>query len=89
MSKSWIIRESYLVVLLLAALWLPAWFFWLAALAAIALEPHYYEVLLPALFFDVLYGAPGAGWFGFAYVATALLVVLVYLSDELRYRLRL
>ena len=87
-SKSLIIRFGYLIGLLGAVLWLPAWIAVALGLGAIIHQSKFYDILLPAFIFDVHYGVAGATWFGFQYLATALALALVYLIEALKNQLR-
>ncbi len=88
MSKFTLSRLGWLLGLIAAVLWLPWWLVVLTALGALFFESYFYELLLPAFLFDSLWGAPGLGWFGVHYLTTALALVLVYLFEQLKPRLR-
>ena len=88
MSKSWLIRLAYWLGLLSGLFYLPFWL-WLVLLGvALIHQPHFYEALLPALLFDLIYGAPGVTLFGFRLLVTTLTLAAVYLVGELKQRTR-
>lgn len=82
-------RLIYLLGLFLAVWWLPWWLVLLCGLAGIVRYHHFYEVLLPALCFDLLYAAPGVTWLGFQFAVSALSLVLVYVLEDFKARIRL
>ena len=84
MSKSRVDRLLGSLGLLLAVFYLPVWIVALFGLVALIYYPNFYEILIPAILFDAIYGAPGAPWFGFQYLATAFALVAVYLMEELK-----
>lgn len=77
-------RFFYLIGLVLAVWWLPTWLAWLLALLGIIRYHRFYEVLLPALLFDLLYGASHVSFLALPLGFTALALVLVFLAEELK-----
>lgn len=88
MWKSVIIRLAWLFFLFSAVVFAPAWLFVLLVLVAIWHNKNFYEADLAGLFFDLLRQETGLGWWKFQFLATVLILVGVYLAEELKTRLR-
>ena len=70
-----------LVLLVILAPW---WFSLIFFLLALWRWPNFYEGLIPALFFDLLYGAPAWTPLGLQFFTAVAAIILVAVSDELR-----
>jgi hypothetical protein len=67
-----------------------AWWWPVAlGLVGILLYPKFYEVLLPALLLDLIYGASNLGWFGWQFAASAMALILVLVINQLKRYLNL
>lgn len=77
-------RIIYLLVIILAVLWLPSWLAIVLGLVGVVRYHHFYEVLIPALLYDFLYSAPGATWVGFPLMLSAFSLAAVYLLEDLK-----
>ena len=77
------------LVLLLAVWWLPWWLFLAIWILGVIFLPHFYQALLPAFIFDLVYIARDSGFWPLALPLSVATVILLWLSVELQYRLRL
>ncbi|MFH1170578.1 MAG: hypothetical protein V1704_03400 [Candidatus Vogelbacteria bacterium] len=76
-------RIIILVVLIVTVAYWPWWFSGLLALIAVWRFDSGYELLLPAILADLVYGLPLIGWLNFAFPATVLTAVAIALSKIL------
>lgn len=76
-------RFGALIVMLVATPFLPWWGIVVVALLTASLFPHFYELALAGLWFDLLYHAPGAPGRSPFYLALGLLF-LVFLVEEIK-----
>ena len=73
--------------LFLAIFFLPGWATLILGLLYFIVFPHYYEGVLLALWFDLLYGLPGPSWFNLPFPVTLTALVALLLITPIRYRL--
>lgn len=77
------------VILLVAVWWLPWWLFLtLWCLGAIFLT-RFYQALVPAFIFDLIYVVAGNGPWYLPLPLSVATIILLWLAAELQYRLRL
>lgn len=77
-------RLIYLLLTILAVLWLPSWLAIILGLVGIVRYHHFYEVIIPALLYDFLYSAAGTTLVGFPLMLAAFSLVVVYLLEDLK-----
>ena len=84
-------RRIIIVIVMIGAIaYWPWWFSGLLALIAIWRFGSGYELLLPAMLADLVYGMPLVGLLNFAFPATVLIAIAIVLSQGLvnRFSLR-
>lgn len=78
-------RRIFWFILLVWSVVVLPW--WVSLLLMVLLTFHYrnfYEVIVAAMIFDLLYGAQGVGWFGFQFSTTVVMFTLILLAAVVR-----
>jgi hypothetical protein len=80
-------RIIYLIIVLLSVLWLPSWLPIIFGLVGMAYYHNFYEVIVPAFMFDIIYSAPGVTPVHFPLMFSVLGIAAVYLAEDFKTRL--
>lgn len=75
-------------LLLLAVLYLPFWVFIVLVAVFVFLFRSFYEVVFWALFIDFLYGSQTELFFGFQFISTFLVIIILTFAELFKKRLR-
>jgi hypothetical protein len=77
-------RIFYLLVLVALVLWAPWWLAIIFGLLGIVRYHNFYEVIIPALFFDFLYSAAGVTLVHFPLEFSVFSLAAVYLLEDFK-----
>lgn len=72
------------IFLLVSVFLLPWWLTAFLVIVAIWCFPNFYESMLPALAFDLIYGSQNTGFFGFQFAGSCLVLLAIVLTETLR-----
>ena len=86
MSKFTLIRLGSTLLLTMITITGPWWLAGLWFIVGAWFFPNYYEAIIAGLFFDLLYGGAGLTVFGFQFIVSLLIILLVALINELKVR---
>lgn len=75
-------------LLLLAVLYLPFWAFVILIAVFVFLFQNFYEAVFWALFVDFLHGSQTDLFFGFRFISTLLVIIILMFAELFKKRLR-
>ncbi len=75
-------------LLLLAVLYLPFWVFVVLVVVFVFIFRSFYEAVFWALFVDFLYGSQTTFFFGFQFISTFLVIIILVFAELFKKRLR-
>ncbi|MDO8183402.1 MAG: hypothetical protein Q7T49_00230 [bacterium] len=75
------------LVILFSLFFLPGWISLILGLLGFVYFHHYYEGVVMALWFDLLYSLPGPAWFHLPLPVTLMAIVALLIITPVRYRL--
>ncbi len=81
------VRFLTLVGLCFAVLVLPWWATVFLLLISLVYFSWFYEAILPAVLFDLLYSLPQTAFFGFYLISVIIVLLTIFLVEEIRKRL--
>lgn len=79
-----VFRIVFAVILFASALLAPLWLSVVIAVVGLVLFPSYYELVGAALLSDFVFGVPESRFFGFQFVSTIIVFLVVFGADLFR-----